>query len=144
MGLLTRLFRSKPPEVPLFEHPVLGSFKYDATTQEWETVDSAPVYHGGLSGSAIEPDPAKLAEVLQRMSNLAQYWRACESDLRYIAGCYSSLPSDAAPESLFRVAALSLYKGYWEVCFETIKPHRWLYIGMQFEGECLVSNTIDS
>ncbi len=144
MGLLPRLFRSKPPEVPLFKHPVLGSFKFNATTQEWETVASAPVYHGGILGSPVEPDPAKLAEVLRRMSNIAQYWRTCESDLRYIAGQYSSLPSNVAPESLFRVAALSLYPSYWEVCFETIKPHKWLYIGMQFEGERLVSNTIDS
>jgi len=144
MNLLKRLLRTAPTPAPAVVHPTLGALRYVSATRDWETVSSQPIYHGGISGSSTEPDADKVAEVLQRMSNVDQYWRACESDLRYIAGQYPPFPKDVDLKALFRVAALSLYRSYWEICFETIRPHKWLYVGMQFEGERLVSNTIDT
>lgn len=144
MSLLKRIFQSKPPPAPSVVHPVLGALKYDPTTKSWETSGSRQVYHGGIPGSAAEPEAARIEEVLVRMSNVDQYWRACESDLRHIASQYPSLPRELELKAFFRVVALSLYPGYWEICFETTKSHKWLYVGMQFEGESLVSNTIDT
>lgn len=140
-----RLFRRVPgPERPSFLHPVLGRLEFLAGEQEWQSAGESPVYHGGLRGGAEGPDPEAVAEILRRLDNVDAYWDACTEDLLYIASCHSSFPVVTDPRDLYRVAALSLYEGYWEICFETHARHRWLHVGMQFEGERLVSNTIDT
>lgn len=134
--------RRHPPVTTV--HPVLGPMTFCPEYREWETTAEGPVFHGGIPGDVGGPDPDRVAEVLSRLANIEVYWQACANDLLEIASWYDSLPRTQDPRSLFHVTALSLYPTYWEVCFVTAPPHMWLYVGMQFEGEELVSNTIDT
>ena len=144
LAVLGRLFRRPPPVRASILHPVLGCMEFDATDSEWQTAENAPIYCGGIPGDAKGPDPAKVGEVVNRLENVEKYWQLCSEDLLHIASYYSSLPKVDDLHQLFRVSALSLYPSYWEICFETHPEYKWLYVGMQFEGEQLVSNTIDT
>lgn len=125
-------------------HPIMGRMEFDPEEGEWETANGAPLYHGGIPGDAAGPDPDRVTEVLSRLANVDKYWEACADDLLRIASWYDSLPKAQHPRELFRVVAVSLYPTYWEVCFQTLPAYKWLYVGMQFEREELVSNTIDT
>jgi hypothetical protein len=140
---LSRLFRRNSHKRPRLTHPQLGLIEFDPKSGEWQTIDSA-IYHGGIPGVSSGPDPDAVRALSDRLLNIDRYWDACEQDLVRIAGSWSSVPTDVSVKTLFRLAALSLYPTYWEICFETRPEYKWLYIGMQFEGENLVSNTIDT
>lgn len=137
-------FRRRRPPVPTIDHPDFGPMSFDAEDNTWETTDDTRIYHGGIPGDVTGPDPERVAEVLRRLADVDTWWRLCAEDLLHIAAQYESLPKTDDPRTLFRVAALSLYPGWWEICFETDPPDKWLYVGMQFEGDTLVSNTIDT
>ena len=139
LATLRKLFGSRQITIV---HPVLGELVFDPEHGDWSTVRDEPIFHGGIPGDSSGPDPARVAEVLERLANIDAYWAACSDDLLYIASTGRSLPETGNPKDLFRVSALSLYPDYWEVCFQTHPRYKWLYVGMQFEGEELVSNTI--
>ena len=144
LATLGRFFR-RPRQIraSIFHH-ALGCLEFDARNSEWQTADGAPVYYGGIPGDATGPDPIKVAEIMGRLENIDNYWQTCSEDLLHIASCYSSLPKVDDAQQIFRVTPLSLYLAYWEICFETTPEYKWLYVGMQFEGNQLVSNTIDT
>ena len=143
LAALSRLLHRRP-RISI-QHPVLGQLQFDPKSSEWSTADGAPIYHGGIPGDATDPNPDRVTEVLTRLGNADKYWQACSADLLTIASMFhSSIPQAQDPRQLFRVAALSLYPSYWEICFQTKPEYKWLYVGMQFEGEDLVSNTIDT
>lgn len=123
-------------------HPTLGELEFDQDDGVWGTVQTEPIYHGGIPGCDSGPDSDRVNEVINRLVNMDSYWVACSEDLLYIASTSASFPQTNNPKDIFRVTALSLYPNYWEVCVETHTQYKWLYVGMQFEGEELVSNTI--
>lgn len=123
---------------------ILGRIEFDPIDSTWRTIADAPIYHGGIPGNVHGPDAERIAEILERLGRVESYWQICAPDLLYIAACYASLPQASNPRQLFQLAALSLYADYWEVCFETKPEYTWIYVGMQFEDETLVSNTIDT
>jgi hypothetical protein len=140
--MLSRLFRRPRKVRPSIQHSILGCLEFEASDNEWQTAEGASIYHGGIPGDATGPDPDKAAEIVERLQNIDTYWQLCSEDLLHIAACYSLLPKANDAQQIFRVSALSLYPTYWEVCFETHKEYKWLYVGMQFEAEDLISNTI--
>lgn len=144
-GLILAAFRRPPPPGIYFDEPTLGRLVYRADVSLWESADDAGLHHGGIPGDASGPDPGRVGEIVGRLQAIDRYWEACAGDLLLIAGDFASLPKAGDPRELFRLVAVSLYPGYWELCFQT-HDHldKWLYIGMQFEGETLVSNTIDT
>ncbi len=138
------LFKRSSPILQHIEHPTLGELQFDPATSEWESVQGSEIYLGGIQGDSSGPYPKNTAEVSERLAIVDKYWAACSKDLLYISSRYESLPKVNDPRELFKVSALSLYSSYWEICFETKPEYKWLYVGMQFEGEDLVSNTIDT
>jgi len=140
---LANLFKKEDVPEITFNHDVLGKLIFDTSDHEWQT-DENPIYHGGIAGDEKSPDQKSIDFILSKLNNIEKYWKICSDDLQYIASTYKSIPADISLKELYRVAALSLYAGYWEVCFETYPKYKWLYIGMQFEGDELVSNTIDT
>jgi hypothetical protein len=142
---LARLFSRRRPEPVFFDHPALGRLEFSPEEALWESADDAGVFHGGIPGDAGGPDPARADELVQRLEDIERYWGLCADDLLYIASNYDALPKANDPRELFEVAAVSLGPDYWEVCFQTRESlGKWLYVGMQFEGERLVSNSIDT
>lgn len=124
---------------------MLGRLEFEPAEGLWESADGAAIFHGGIPGDASGPDPARAAELVQRLGDIDRYWSLCADDLLYIASNYDALPPARDPREIFGLAAVSLAPDYWEVCFQTHDSlKKWLYVGMQFEGETLVSNTIDT
>jgi len=140
---ILNLFARRQPERTTVVDPQLGELRFSPDHSTWETL-KADVYHGGIPGTEAGPSAEGVNLVRERMSRLDDYWAACEPDLRSIAESFESIPKGEDIRSLYRVAALSLYSDYWEVCFETHRQFKWLYVGMQFKGDELVSNTIDT
>lgn len=123
----------------------LGTLEFVESEQAWQSSSTSPIYHGGIPGDEQGPTPEGVAEIVHRLGNIESYWGICSEDLLQIASSFASLPRTTDPRKLYRVAALSLYPAYWEICFETNEAlDKWIYVGMQFEGETLVSNTIDT
>ncbi|MES2670017.1 MAG: hypothetical protein V4673_06280 [Pseudomonadota bacterium] len=132
------------PVRPMLRHPNLGQLQYDARTSQWESTEGAEIYFGGIPGSADGPSSEQVQELLARLNNLDRYWEICSKDLIEISSTWESLPKVEDPREIFSVAALSLYASHWEICFQSKPEYKWLYVGMQFEGDLLVSNTIDT
>lgn len=122
----------------------LGRVAFDPKDGTWETIQDTPIYHGGIPGTVDGPDHTSIEEICVRLGKVDSYWHICSADLLYIASCYASLPQVSEPREIFRLSALSLYPTYWEICFETNPENKWIHVSMQFEGEVLVSNTIDT
>jgi hypothetical protein len=145
VGLILAALRRPPPPKIYFDEPRLGRLVYRPDVSQWESADDAGLYHGGIPGDPSGPDPARIGEIIGRLQDIDRYWDACAADLLLIAGDFASLPRARDPRELYRLVAVSLHPDHWEVCFQT-HDHldKWLYVGMQFEGETLVSNTIDT
>jgi hypothetical protein len=142
--LLKKIFvGDEPTKKPTSVHEYFGLIQYDKDSKTWDTLESN-VYHGGIRGDISGPSNESTEEIKNRLQDINKYWDICEDDLRYIAESYDSFPKGRQIKELFKLAALSLYNDYWEVCFETYPEFKWLYVGMQFEGCTLVSNTIDT
>lgn len=145
MNLFKKIFKGKQTPAPTFLHPDLGTLRYCFVDERWETDNGeTEIYHGGIKGSTEEPDESSIQEIITKLKKIDHYWEKCSNDLRKMLESWDSIPKDIPIKELLYVAALSLYDDYWEVCFQTKPEYKWVYIGMQFEGEKLVSNSIDT
>jgi hypothetical protein len=145
MNLFKKIFKGGQPHVPTFHHPELGKLIYSSSDGTWATDnEEKAIYHGGIRGSIVAPDESSIQEILSRLKGIEQYWDKCSDDLQKILESWDSFPKGVPLKQLLDIKALSLYDGYWEVCFQTKPQYKWVYIGMQFEGDELISNTIDT
>ncbi|MCE9687964.1 hypothetical protein LZP73_17450 [Shewanella sp. AS16] len=135
-------FKERKPKPRLF-HDYFGLIQYNDDSKDWETVENE-IYYGGISGGETGPLDKSVKAIRHKIENIDKYWGVCEKDLRFIAESYDSIPKGMQINELYKIAALCLYSDYWEICFETYDKYKWLYVGMQFEGDTLVSNTIDT
>ncbi|HCG7990739.1 TPA: hypothetical protein NJ493_004601 [Vibrio parahaemolyticus] len=125
------------------QHAQLGKLRLDCHDHTWETVNSE-VFFGGIPSVGGLPSEEVIREISEKLSNIDKYWAICSPDLELIVRDFASMPNNLPAKEMFKVSAVSIYPGYWEICFESIEIYKWFYIGMQFEGEKLVSNTIDT
>ncbi|EGR1579731.1 hypothetical protein D0D70_25360 [Vibrio parahaemolyticus] len=125
------------------QHSQLGKLRLDCHDNTWETVNSE-VFFGGIPNVGGLPSEEVIREISEKLSNIDKYWAICSPDLELIVRDFASMPNNLPAKEMFKVSAVSIYPGYWEICFESIEIYKWFCIGMQFEGEELVSNTIDT
>jgi len=143
LKILKKLFSRSKVEAVFYQHHQLGKLRLDRHDQTWET-ENSDVYHGGIPSLGGLPCQKTIDEINLKLTSIDKYWEICSPDLELIVRGFDSMPKDIRAKEMFKVSALSFYQGYWELGFETVERYKWFYIGMQFEGEELVSNTIDT
>jgi hypothetical protein len=143
---IARLFSgaSSASAAPRVHHPELGALEFSAATGEWNSADEVGVSFLGLPGTEAGPDEAAVTSLIARRLDADRYWAICESDLRFIAESHESVPKGLSIRELYRIAAFGWGKEEWEVCFQTLDRHKWIYVAMQFCGDELVSNSIST
>lgn len=144
-SFLKKLFPSKQKPRIAINHDQLGYINFDAASGFWETIDSA-IFHS-VPGDEQGPDPKAVDVIITKLQDLDKYWQICSVELLSIASQWSSIPPSLPAKSLFKVAAISINSVEeldWEVCFESKPEHKWLYIGIQFNGDSIVANDIST
>ncbi|HKS06488.1 MAG TPA: hypothetical protein VJR92_09270 [Gemmatimonadaceae bacterium] len=134
--------RTAAVSAPQMQHPEIGVVEFNAAAGEWSTAGESEVSFVGLPGTAAGPDESAVASLVARQREVDRYWTMCESDLRFIAEGFDSIPKGLPIRELYRVTAFAWGAEEWEVCFQTLDRHKWIYVAMQFSGDELVSNSI--
>jgi hypothetical protein len=143
--VVTALLKNRSKQIPRLNmnHSELGELLYDRKEKMWETAGTTAIYHGGLTGDEKGPAQTAVDFILEKRAAIEKYTNASESMLREVLEGFEG-DFDRSINDIFHVVAISIYEEYWEICFETTPPTKWIYVGIQFNGDEVISNTIDT
>lgn len=136
--------KRKKPHIE-FTHEVLGPMTYMHDGSYWEAANG-DIFHS-IPGDETGPNADSVKFIQNKIDSLDHYFEQCSEDLLSIAHTWDSIDKALTAKELFKVSAISVEaegNREWEICFETKSDYKWVYIGLQFEGEEIVSNDIST
>ena len=142
LDFLKGAFSKNKNPIIKYDHEILGSMHFVKDGGYWES-DGEDLYHS-IPGDERSPNQNSVEFIVSKIERIGHYFELSSNDLLYIAHGWDSIDKSLSAKELFKVSAISVNPGNeeWEICFETKPGNKWIYIGLQFEGEEIVSNDI--
>ena len=140
---VSKLLRKKEIQKPSIEHDQFGHMEFDQNSKSWETT-KYKIYLN-IPGNIDQPFTESVDFINTKIQEIDKYWKISEDDLLEIAHNWDSMDKAISVKDLFKVSSISinsLDSHEWEICFETQKGNKWIYIGLHFEKDEIVANDI--
>lgn len=151
-----RLFRREPPV--RISDPDFGQIEYirvggkgdDESYWEmletWDMPDvNARIQCVGIDGNESGPHQHTRLFLVKKKNDIQSIWDICSLQLCEQVAAWFPDEEGAPVESVFFLSALvPPSDGYWEACFETRKPRKWIYVSYQIVEDNIKTFTIDT
>jgi hypothetical protein len=99
----------------------------------------------GIPGDVNGPYESSRSFLKSKFLLLPHIWKICHEELVKTIDIWYPEKIGQDPKKIFTLCAININdQEEWEVCFEADAPYKWVYLGLQFQGDECVSGTLDT